>query len=383
MRKLTITGPCAAALVALAAAGLCACGSSGGGSAASAPPTKPAGHHSTAAPAPPANGALHGIVLASQPTAGTVELQALSPATGELGASRTFAGGSATLVFGSGGAGYQARQTFNSDFTEAAASGPQASDGSSNAGEVNAHGAYKPLTAGTSGGYGTTLTKAALGFDPEGNLWYYASDSGSFAAYGYVTPAGKDVLLKNHDWSANGMPDTLAQQAYFVPDGHGHYGPYPTLGASDSVFLPGGPEVRRDSVNDAYMVGKPLTLQVTGTDTPTTGVPPFGLPFMALPVDSHRFLAVGPNSADTQLYVGAVVGGKVHLRPLLPESNRTVGDMVVSPDGSQVAFVSTDAGGSSQIYTTSLSSKGNQPKLLWTFPAEARPATYSLVAWLN
>jgi hypothetical protein len=55
------------------------------------------------------------------------------------------------------------------------------------------------------------------------------------------------------------------------------------------------------------------------------------------------------------------------VHPLLPVSNRRVGDVVVDPTRSLVAFVATDAAGQQQLCVSSLSALNSVPRQLTQF----------------
>ncbi len=344
-----------------------------------------AGHQTSAQPsaATPAGAGLHGIVLAVETALNTVELQAFDPTTGALTVTRTFAGGPASLAFDSRDPGFVWRESFNQTFTAMAASGPQAADGSVSAGTVNDQGVYTPLTASTSGGYGTTLQKKAIGFNPRtDDLWYQTpqgngSPSGQF---GFVSlTSRKDQFAKQQTFQ-NGFMGGYNDRVYFAQNG---YGPIDVSAITGSVFLPGGPEVSLDAVNGGFQIGRYGENTDLITDTPA--YPGSGVAWMLIPVDSRRFLAT--DTDHTQLYLCSLGGGVVHVRALLPTSNRRVEDVAVDPTGSLVAFVSTDAGGQQQLYVSSLSALTSQPRPLTQFdgiPGNSYgPDQYGLLAWKN
>jgi hypothetical protein len=380
----TIAGASALMLLAVG------CGSSGSGSGASVS-SAPAATHSDAA-SPVVTGqsaqtaALHGIVLATPASDSTIELQAVNPSTGAVTATRSFTEPDTNQAVNNSNAGILERPSFNQNFTEMAVTGPSDANGGTAAGVVDAHGNYHALTTGSSGGYGVVYQHDALGFDPAGNFWFIASPAGGNgnAVYGYVDPSGKQHLTTNHDWTPNGMPDQLSSEVYFVPDGRGSYQPLPTLSAPEDVFLPGGPEVQRDPVNFAYQVGPDLTLAVNSADNYQVVPKSAGMPWMNLPVSSTSFLC---HSGDnTQIYLGVLSGHTVHLHPLLPTSNWTVGDVVVNPSGTQVAFMSTDPAGNTHLFTVSLSGNQAAPHELTEFNGSLSTTplqSTSLVAWNN
>ncbi len=52
----------------------------------------------------------------------------------------------------------------------------------------------------------------------------------------------------------------------------------------------------------------------------------------------------------------------MHLHALLPQSNRQVEAVVVSPDHTQAAFISQDMGGEKRLWTISLTAPHSQPQ---------------------
>lgn len=377
--------PAAAAVASVLAGGCVSAGT------AAVPKASPSARHSVAAghqastqpsPATPADAGLHGIVLAVQTALNTVQLQALDPATGAITVTRTFAGGPASLAYDSSDPGFVWRESFNQTFTAIAASGPQAADGSVSAGTVNDQGVYAPLTASTSGGYGTTLQKKAIGFNPgTGDLWYQTpqgngSPSGQF---GFVSlTSGKDQFAKQQTFQ-NGLAGGWNDRVYFAQNG---YGPIDVAAVTGSVFLPGGPEVSTDAPNSGFKIGRYGENNDLIPDTPTSGS---DVAWMLIPVDSRRFLATDTDHA--QLYLCSLGGGVIHVHALLPTSNRRVEDVVVDPTGSLVAFVSTDTGGQQQLYVSPLSALTSQPRQLSQFagiPGNSYgPDQYGLLAWQN
>ncbi len=342
----------------------------------SAGPKPPATSQAGSAPAA-AGGSMHGIVLAIETGQNTIELEALDPATGAITATRTFAGGSATLAVDPSDPGYVWRQAFNQDLTELAATGPQAADGSTSAGYVSDQGGYTALTASTSGGYGTPLQKTAIGFNPRtGYLWYQTpqGNGAPYGHFGYVNPVSRvDTLLRHSRGFQNGAVGGLNDRVYFGANG---YGPIDIADDPYAVYLTSGIEVAIDQVNNGYQIGRDGKVHQSTRDTRFT---PRGLtvPWMKLPVDASQFLATNQSN---QLYLGTLGQHVVRLRALLPASSRTVGDAVVNPAHTMIAFVSS-AGAQSQLYVLSLTAPGSQPQLLGSFNGDLG-AGYGLIDWL-
>ncbi len=379
------------AAVAVAAVTLGAC-TGGGSTGASKPPSSTASAASAASvrPTQAAPGALHGIILGNknEPAAFGAQLVALDPQTGSSTQTRDFVGGgsdsSAQLTFDDNEVlpGFTFRADFNPEFTEMAATGPKQADGSSAAGFVGVHEGFHALTQSAQGGFGTVTAKSAIGFDPSGNLWFIQSnaDDGSNAKYGYVDPATRtEHLVRKPSPSGNSVG------VFFVNAGHAKYQPVPDEATPEEVFLPNGVGVIRDPNGLAYgdhvyQVGPYLTLSGDGSDN-YRGTPRGVVPWMEMPVDSHRFLGF----TDHQIWLGTLDNSAVNLRPLLADSNWIVGDkyggMTVSPDHKQVAFMATDPGGNTHLFTAPLSGYKSQPRML---PGADRylGSESLLVAWL-
>jgi len=377
MRTRILTLVVASVIAAFTSAGCASSSGSASPAASQATSERPAVQPARPTPSSPSalDANLHGIVVADN-LGSSVQLRAVDPQTGAVTATHSFAGGVGT-----------SRQAFNADFTAMAATGPQESDGSTTVG-VLTMGGYEPLTSPPTS-FGVVNRKQAIGFDPNGNLWFLQSQpDGSDQMYGYVEKAG-DLSLQNHkvvwrighDWSANGMPSSLADQATLVPVAPNRYEPIPTLATTDWLYLPSGKtELQRDTVMDQYQVGKPLTLTTASMhDVATSGVPHSGLPRFATAVDSQWFLGLDTNG--NQLYLGTVKDySSVSLTPLLPANNWTVHKVVVSPDLGQLAFTASEPnGGPTHLFVAPL--RGGQPHDL-NFGGDLSPDS-NLAAWLS
>lgn len=361
------------AAVALVAVTLGAC-TGGGTTGASKPPNSTASVAKTTS-VPPTQAALHGIILGNrnEPAPFGAQLVALDPQTGSSTQTRNFAGGDATdssaqLTYDTNDVlpGYTFRADFNPEFTQIAATGPKHADLSSDAGFVDLHGDFHALTQSAQGGFGTVTARRAVGFDPRGNLWFVQSnvDDGSNATYGYVDPATRTEHLVR---DPSPGPDSAG--VFFVDAGDGKYRPVQASIMLNEVILPNGVGVLVDPTALAqgdriYQVGPFLTLSLGGRENNFRGEPPGVTASMEIPVDSHRFLGF----SDHQIWLGTLGHGVVSLRPLLADSNWTVGDryggMTISPDHKQVAFVATDPGGNMHLFVTPISGYKSQPKML-------------------
>lgn len=371
----------AAAAAAAATLALAACGGASSSGPPTQAPTTTAGNQASQTAAPAGTGSnaiasesLHGIVVlyhaAGQPAAQVV---AFDPSTGRSG-TRTFPDASA-LMDDNPVPAFVLRQEFNNSFTQVMAQGPQASDGSAAAGVTDTSGHFTPLTASTSGGYGSPVAKAPLAFDPvTGQLWYEYAGQGGSEALGSADPGvgpksdqsqKAAVPTDTADFGAyftfTGKTGTGSDTAYFAPGGFGpaNWG-FDT--AEHMLFLPGGKEL----VVQADLRGASVQLAANGgLDSTTPKLPitnePAGLNISMSDVTGSPLAAVSPESfitgnevlAVTQLYLLTIHGGSVTRTALLPPSNRVIQDVVASPDGSTAAFTST-SGEVTTLYTVSL-----------------------------
>jgi hypothetical protein len=310
--------------------------------------------------APATSGSLQGIVLLtyddSRTTSG-VKLSAYDPASGKMTATRSFPAATKQPL---GGTGNLLRQKWNADFSALIAQGPVAPDGSAGAGITDSSGNYKPLTAVTSGGYGSPSVKAPLAFSPvTGRLWYVNGvDAAGNTPLGSVDPQvgpASDRPEATAKRSANFFYGVYGiNLGYFAPDGFG-----PVNGSSSGLFLPGGNELGSIAAGDRLevQVGKEGTLSSNGpylpvTTTPndtTTPNPSIGVPELA--VSSNSFVTF--NSTPHQLFLCTIGASLVTAVPLLPESNRIIQDVGLDPTGTKLAFLST-AGDVTTLYTVSL-----------------------------
>lgn len=373
---------------------LAACG--GGGSPATAP--TPVAHSASAAPASSAgpsssrtasaSASFHGIVLASQDPTG-VHLFAIDPTSGRVTGERTFAFDSNTFTpaLNSSDPGWIERESFNSDFTELAATGPQQADGSQNAGYIDTSGQFHALTASPSG-YGTTLQYDAIGFNPAtGRLWYQTpqgsgSDTGML---GSVDPqAGPGTMrTERGSPSANGMVGGYNNRLFFAPDG---YGPIDIAAFSigGAIFLPGGLEADRQAVGpEGYVVGREGN--VDDNMMPSRPLPTDVMGWPQLPVSATSFLMLGAKwpadeNGKTQIYDVIIHADSCSAIPLLPLSNRQVQETAVNPAKTEVAFISVN-GSITSLFTTSLSGHQDQPTKLIDLSSNELGSAYWLLAW--
>lgn len=321
---------------------------------------------------------LHGIVIAYKTDKDTVELLAVDPGTGNVTATRTFSDASsgANVALDDQDPGRVWVQAFNRDLSELAATGPEQADGSQSAGYLVGD-KYVPLTADTSGGYGTVLKKQAIAFNPKtGYLWYQTpqGNGGSDGIFGTVDPTThRDAVVKNVTPFSNGVIGGYNDRVFFRPDGM----PEDIAVVPSNVYLPGGPEVDRAPVNWGFQIGEYGKVDVDMT--PTTPLSPKNaeIGWMGVPVSSKTFLA----KSDTQLYLDTVGPGVVSVKPLLPTSNRQLGDMAVSPDHNNVAYISSIGNSGGQLWTTSLAGGANPVQLKAFRPLSA--ISYGVLGWFR
>jgi hypothetical protein len=331
---------------------------------------------------------LHGIILASQDSTG-VHLYAIDPASGDVTAERTFAFDSNSYfpALNSSDPGWIERESFNSDFTELAATEPQQADGSQNAGYIDTSGLFHALTA-SPGGYGTTLQYNAIGFSPAtGHLWYQTpqgsgSDTGILGSVDPQAGSGSMQVEKGSP-SANSMIGGYNDRLFFAPDG---YGPIDIAAFSldGNIFLPGGLEADRQVVGpEGYVVGREG--KVDDNMMPSRPLPADVMGWPELPVSATSFLMLGAKwpadeNAKTQIYDVIIHADSCSAIPLLPLSNRQVQETAVNPATTEVAFTSVN-GSVTSLFTTSLAGHQDQPTKLVDLSSDQLGSAYWLLAW--
>jgi hypothetical protein len=293
------------------------------------------------------------------------KLSAYDPASGKMTATRSFPA-AAELPINGNYTGYLLRPHWNADFSAMIAQGPVASDGSAGAGITDPSGNYKPLTAGTSGGYGSPAVKVPLGFNPlTGRLWYVNGvDAAGNTPLGSVDPqvgpaSDRRESTAKHSAGFYYAPSNGASNVgYFAPDG---FGPADANVFGTTLFLPGGTELGYVAAGGELQVqvGKEGTLSDNGPYLPVTSNQPVGVP--KLPVRKNSFVAFG-DTVPTQLYLCTIGASQITASPLLPASTRVIQDVGVDPTGTKLAFVST-AGDVASLYTVSLAGSHQLNKL--------------------
>lgn len=345
---------------------LAACG---GTPSPSAPPSTAATAPASQAPSTATSARFGGIIVAHVPFDNTVTLEAIDPATGNITATRTFTGGQAQLTvdpMDQVNPGVW-RSDFNSSLTEAAATGPQASDGSQSAGYVDLGGTYTALTAAATG-YSSVLDKFAIGFAPDGALWYMIQGSSGPGStqFGHVNPVAGSSSDQPFNGTAPYASDaTGSERAYMTPAGV----PDSVGAALTTMWLPGGTEVTHDLNGPGYLIGPWAKISASAPDTPIQGG---GDDWMVAPVNSRQFLT--EDNGKTQLWLNSIENGAVLTTPLLPATNRSFNSAVVSPDGQTVAVLDSDGslwtvpvtGGQPTQVTTGISITDFTGLVAWT-----------------
>jgi len=355
-----------------------ACGSSGGSgqsdASTSGVPASP-GHQTVTSPSA---GSLHGIILGIDGDT-SVKLEALDPGTGQVTAVREFpTAQAAEEPLNPRNSGAEARQAFNSDFTELSATGPQQSDGSQAAGYLDTTGQFHALTANPSG-FTNPVTNTALAFNPvTGRLWYQSSD-GNKTWYESVNPnAGADSA--RHETLKQAANVDYENPTYFAQDG---FGPVQTLGGG-VLYMPGGPELDYWSdASGAWLVEGGYG-QYNLNNSPLSIYPAGITPTLLLPVSKASFIIIGTgNDYSATLYICTLSGHNVRCHPLVPVTNNHFGDVVLNPAHKVLAFTAT-VGQEESLFTVKLGTDGPyQPTKVLTFDPGQLAGGYWLLDWLS
>ncbi|WP_248837418.1 hypothetical protein [Frankia sp. AgKG'84/4] len=317
----------------------------------------------SAAPESTPSADLHGIVVAGCGSREAREVFGYDPETGNRTFARTFPsqGAARPPVFCAPVPSAPVlRQQFNTDFTRVAASTSAGADGGYHAGYLDSAGTFTDLTKTTSD-YSGVSKQRAVGFNPvTGRLWFETPIS-----YGSVDPDVGPASSRPEPGTPRGNRLFLNAyyNVYFAPDGKTIEDAHD---ATLTAFSSGGKiEVRTVSggfqaVGSNFQVGAPGSIN--------TGTPVLHLPTGAdtcrpsAVVDSSTFLCLG--SEGKKLYKMSINGDRMTVGQweILPESNRTIEGVVISPSGSDFAFIAK-AGQSRTLYSMSLTDAG-QPRHL-------------------
>lgn len=316
----------------------------------SARASSPAAVSPSAAATKAASSGFTGIIVASFPTSNSVELDAVDPATGRTKATRTFAGGSATIAAWQIAPWFTWASDFNKSLTGLAATGP-GPNGTTSAGYVDTSGNYVPLTAAQSSGFNSPPDKQAIGFAKDGDLWYQVTNHAT--QFGHVNPAvgpSSDRLGPYNEDSGN------PQHEYMTLAGP------EAAGAGTYGFLPGGLEVDQ-AVSPGY--------QIAGWGRVTDSTPITPIKGDADNTDRWMVAAVGPRSFLTSdndrgfLFLNTIEHGYVRTKSILPaNSDLSFTSVVVSPDRRAVALITNDG----RLWIVPLT--GGQPQQLTGFSVD-------------
>jgi hypothetical protein len=325
---------------------------------------------------PPAS-RLHGIIWGFAGDTG-VKLEALDPGTGRVTAVREFPTAQAAHEpLSQAHRGVEARQAFNSDFTELAATGPQQSDGSQAAGYLDTTGRFHALTASPSG-FTNPVTNTALAFNPAtGRLWYQSSD-GTKSWFESVDPSAGAGSAR-HEAPRNAANVDYQNPTFFAQNG---FGPVDALEGS-VLYMPSGPEL--DYWSDA--AGAWLVKGGYGQynlNNPPLGIHPAGItPTLLLPVSKASFIIIGTgNDYSNTLYLCTLFGHDVSCHPLVPVTNNKFDDAVLNPAHTVLAFTAA-VGQEVSLFTVKLGTHGPyQPTKVVTFGPGWPTNGFGLLDWL-
>ncbi|KUL30960.1 hypothetical protein ADL15_23720 [Actinoplanes awajinensis subsp. mycoplanecinus] len=307
---------------------------------------------------PSGGGSLRGIVYANCSGSGTYDLASVDPSTGAAGERRTFLiEGDESVAMDCNATvpgGFVKRQMFNRDFTRMAASITVGND-ETHIGYVTLQRTMIDLTP-LSRGYGGTRPDYVGGvFNPaDGRIWFESKTSlGSVDA-----DAGPPSLKMSATDAFGSSLGDFRSLFWFSPDGK-----VPQGGFGFSAFSPDG-KTQVEYSPSGFTIGPEI-----GEGTTTVSGPELCWPKQF--VDDKRFLCLQAGGAH-QVYLMTVSDDRKRLtqKPLLPESDKTVSDVLPSPDATAMAFVSDG-----MLYTVPLS--GSEE------PAQVGDGSSgSLLAWL-
>lgn len=334
----------------LAAAG-CGAGSSAGGS--SPPPVTTPEHAPLYTPAPatitntpsPSLAAVpHGIVMME--LGNKVGLWLLDPVTGEKTGFQSFPDAPSTL----GGSVLFSRAQLTPDFRRMVLTKTMP-DGSTHVGWENSSGTFTDVSAaqGATTDFASTTHDSAPNFDLQGNFYY-------------VTNPGP----------GNG---TSTEKVKTVPAGA-------TTPATDLPQVQSGDAVFRSPAGTLYTVDVGSGLASLGTTLSAAGQTVASEVEQLL--DEGHYLTASTGQDGQNGLAKCALGPTQDCVNLIPQTDRAVADVVVSPDGSQFAFVSSakTLGSNRDLFT--VPATGGQPTkigdaLLGTGVQLAAPV---IVAWM-
>jgi hypothetical protein len=308
-----------------------------------------------------------GIIAATCSGGGSQALQALDPVSGQsqervfsLSANLAPQLGCASTI----STGQILRQQFNDDFTQMAVSSRGDPDGSVLAGYVDTSGNFTNLTPAATG-FSDVPTQYAAVYNPtDGRLWFQTD-----SAVGSVDPdqGPSSSRVEPGEPSSNYVTGGV-NAFYFTPDGKARLG---LLGAYDVYSLDGRIMVEY-AAPYGYRVGRAGEVS---DSAPVISVPQLCWPKWFMGGQSaDSFLCAG--ISDRQIYTMTVSPDQASITqtPLLPRTNREIGDVIASADGTQIAFVSK-AGSTYGLYITTTAG-GDEPRQVASLPEGT-----SLIDW--
>jgi len=338
--------------------------------------------NTTTSPADAGTAPMHGIVvmkrqfLSQPPPNVKIGLAGLDPDRGELSAVRVFFPHGREQVpagvtsWGAYEVAAYLRQWFSADFTQTSATSAPDSNGITFAGVLHTgDGNFIRLTRSVSG-YGTVTSTQAARFNPRtGALW--VTSDGHLES---VDPAGGASSQRIQEPPQSEIHCSTWSSFAFAPDG---YGPIcPAALDANALYFPDGTMLYVNVVDGRMVFGKQGTLGITSVSS--KGIPlPESLREPVLPalaIDGSRFLVL---RLPGTLYLVTHKGGKVFVVSLLPESNKKIYSLVVSPHHDRVAFLSSDGG----LYISNLSLPG-EPRRVMDLAAQDHDSETRLVDWV-
>jgi len=257
------------------------------------------------------------------------------------------------LACGGSPSGRVLRQEFNADFTRMAvtSSGGTDTTGTKHIGYIDIRGQIVDLTPPAGAAYGSRVPEQ---FDPmfnpsDGRIWFETPDGFGSAdpEKGFTSSRNEQVPSFHRASSGEYYP------LYFSPNGTFVL---PVWTSGDNVYSPDG-SIRLEYRPFGFYVSKPGAPSQSGTEFSYSPGVQNCRPLQV--IDSHRFLCYWPGS---QVYLMTINGRHVTQKPLLPDSDKTLHDLILDPTGQRMAFVASSGSGSSLYISSSVTQE--EPKLV-------------------